>query len=95
MIAISRFAGGDAPEQDAHRKLNIAGEIVHILAIAHTEMRQRTVNKSAFILEIKKRKRPRGRRMRGLILNTAGRRRCRIRHRALGGGVNPMTNVYP
>jgi hypothetical protein len=44
--------------------------------------------------EIRKRKRPRGRRMRGLIFEYGWEEECRIRHRVLGGGVNPMSNVY-
>lgn len=42
------------------------------------------------IREGRKRKRPRGRRMRGLILNTAWEEECRIPYRVLGGGVNSM-----
>jgi hypothetical protein len=45
--------------------------------------------------EAKKRKRPRGRRMRGLILNTAWEEECRIPYRVLGGGVNSMKKCLP
>ena len=42
-----------------------------------------------------KRKRPRGRRMRGLILNTAWEEECRIPYRVLGGGVTSMKGYLP
>ncbi len=45
--------------------------------------------------ESTKRKRPRGRRMRGLILNTAWEEECRIPYRVLGGGVNSMKMYLP
>jgi len=81
MVLISRVIAMALSGSDTHRKSDVDREIVHLNRIAHGVSRQRTVNKYGllaidlvFLGRFRKRKRPRGRRMRGLILNTAGRR---------------------
>ena len=65
-------------------------EIEQMTRLAYGPAQLRIVNARKQFRNIRKRKRPRGRRMRGLISNTAWEEECRIPYRVLGGGANSM-----
>lgn len=65
-----------------------------MVAIAYEAMRRRTVNKSGYWGDLKKKKAAREEDARP-DLEYGWEEECRIRHRVLGGGVNPMTYIYP